>query len=103
MNNYPECNGFYHDDRSYKKPRVDQRPRGSIIRERSDERRTHVHDQLGGRVSVRDPVGGRIPADERLEQMANDRVKDDQPLRSDPERESQFMIILIGLSGVQRV
>jgi hypothetical protein len=101
--NYPECNGFYRDDRSYKKPRVDLRPQGPIIRERSDERRTPMHDQLGGRVSVCDPLGGRIPADERLEQMANDRIKDDQPLHSDPERESQFMIILIGLSGIQRV
>ena len=36
---------------------------------------------------LRDPAGGRIPADDRLEQMANDRVQDDQPLRRDPERE----------------
>ena len=85
--NCPECNGFYLDDRSYKKPRVDQRPRGPIIRERGDERRTPVHDWLGGWVSVHDwlggrtmlcdPAGGRIPADERLEQMANARVPDE--------------------------
>ena len=58
---------------------------------------TPVHDRLGGRASVhdrlwsrtmlRDPMGGRILADDRLEQMANDRVQDDQPLRRDPERE----------------
>ena len=34
-----------------------------------------------------DPVRGRIPADECLEQMANDRVPDDQPMRRDPKRE----------------
>ena len=36
---------------------------------------------------LRDPAGGWIPADERLERMANDRVPDDQPMRRDPERE----------------
>ena len=36
---------------------------------------------------LRDPAGGQIPADDRLEQMANDRVQDDQPLRRDLERE----------------
>ena len=34
-----------------------------------------------------DPAGGRIPADEQLEQMANDRVPDNQPMHRDPERE----------------
>ena len=34
VDNCPECNGFYHGDRSYKKPCFDQRPRGPIIRER---------------------------------------------------------------------
>ena len=57
VNNYPKCNGFYHDDRSYKKPRVDQRPQGLIIRERSDDRCIFVHDRLGGRVSVHDRLG----------------------------------------------
>src|SRR6185436_2811539 len=33
IDNCPECNGFYREDRSYKKPRFDQRPRGPIIRE----------------------------------------------------------------------
>ena len=97
VDNCLECNGFYREDQSYKKPRVDKRPRGLIIRERGDERCISVHDPLGGRVSVHDrlggrtmlcdPVRGRIPADERLEQMANDRVPDDQPMRRDPERE----------------
>jgi hypothetical protein len=31
--NCSEFNGFYREDRSYKRPRFDQRPRGSIIRE----------------------------------------------------------------------
>ena len=63
----------------------------------NDRQHTPVHDRLGGRVSVHDrlggwtmlhdPAGGRIPANDRLEQMSNDRLLDDQPLRRDPERE----------------
>ena len=34
-----------------------------------------------------DSRGGRIPAQNRLEQMADDRMPDDQPMRRDPERE----------------
>jgi len=52
--NCPECNGFYREDLSFKKPRFDQRPRGPIIRERNDDRCISVHDRLGGRVSVHD-------------------------------------------------
>ena len=58
-----------------------------IIRERGDERHTPAHDRLEGRTMLRDPAGGSIPADERLEKMANDRVQDDQPMRRDLERE----------------
>ena len=36
---------------------------------------------------LRDPAGRRVPAHDRLEQMAGDRVQDDQPMRRDPERE----------------
>ena len=46
-----------------------------------------VHDRLGGRVMLRDPSGGRVPAHDWLEQMADDRVSDDQPMRRDPEGE----------------
>jgi len=34
VDNCPECNGFYREDRSYKNPHFDQRPQGPIIRER---------------------------------------------------------------------
>ena len=34
-----------------------------------------------------DPAGRRVPAHDRLEQMADDRVQDDQPMRRDPECE----------------
>ena len=34
VDNCPECNNFYREDRSHKKPCFDQRPRGLIIRER---------------------------------------------------------------------
>ena len=36
---------------------------------------------------LRDPAGRRVPAHDRLEQMADDRVQDDQPMRRDSERE----------------
>ena len=45
------------------------------------------HDRLGGRTMLRYPVGRRVPAHDRLEQMADDRVQNDQPMRRDPERE----------------
>ena len=86
-NDCPECNGQI--SRSYKKPRHGDE---SYKREC-----TPVHDQLGKKVSVldrlegktmlRDPAGRRVPAHDRLEQMANDRVQDDQPMCRDPERE----------------
>ena len=60
----PECNG--QGSRSYERP---------------------VRDRLGGRSMLRDPARRRVPAHDRLEQMADDRVQDDQPMRRDPERE----------------
>ena len=81
VDNCSECNRFYREDRSHKKPRFDQKPRGPIIRERGDDRCISVHDRLGGRVSVhdrlgartmlRDPIGGKIFDGERVEQTAN--------------------------------
>ena len=97
VDNCPECNNFYHEDRSHKKQHFDQRPRGPIIRERGDDRRISVHDQLRGRVLVhdrlegrtmlRDPAGGRISADERVEENTDARVLDEYLHRRDPERE----------------
>ena len=52
-----------------------------------------MHDRLGGKTMLRDPSGGRIPAHDRLEQMADDMVPDDQPLRRDPEREPVHHLI----------
>ena len=82
-----ECNG--QGSRSYKKPRHGDE---SYRRERTSvhdrlEKRVSVHDRLGGRTMLRDPAGRRVPAHDRLEQMADDRVQDDQPMRRDPERE----------------
>jgi len=87
MDNCPECNGFYREDRSYKNPHFDQRPRGPIIREREvmiDASlymigwggRVSVHDWLGGRTMLCDPAGGRISADERVEWIADAQVLD---------------------------
>ena len=36
---------------------------------------------------LRDPVGRRVPVHDRLEQVADDIVQDDQPMRRDPEHE----------------
>ena len=38
-----------------------------------------------------DPAGRRVPVHDQLEQMADDRVQDDQPIRRDPEREPDRM------------
>ena len=36
---------------------------------------------------LRDLAGRRVPAHDQLEQMADDRVQDDQAMQKDPERE----------------
>ena len=66
VDNCPECNGFYREDRLHKKPRFDQRPRGPIIRERSNDRLISVHAWLEGRVSVHDRLGGRVLVHDRV-------------------------------------
>ena len=45
-----------------------------------------MHDRLGARTMLRDPAGGRISADERVER-ATAQVLDEYPHRRDPERE----------------
>ena len=50
-------------------------------------KRVSVHDRLGGRTMLRDPAGRRVSVHDRLEQVADDIVQDDQPMRRDPERE----------------
>ena len=45
-----------------------------------------MHDRLEGRTMLRDPAGGRICNDERVEQIAVGRVSDEYPHRRDPER-----------------
>ena len=46
-----------------------------------------MHDRLGDRTMLRDPAGGRISADERVEENTDARVLDEYPHRRDPERE----------------
>ena len=50
-------------------------------------KRVSVHDRLGGSTMLRDPAGRRVSVHDRLEQVADDRVQDDQPMRRDLERE----------------
>ena len=55
---------------------------------------------------LRDPAGRRVPAHDRLQQMADERVQDDQPMRRDPEREpdhtDQFQWCPGGLTRSQK-
>ena len=46
-----------------------------------------MHDRLGGRTMLRDLVGGRISADERVEQTADAQISDEYPHGRDPKRE----------------
>ena len=46
-----------------------------------------MHDRLGSRTKLRDPVGGRISADQRVERVADAQVSNEYPHRRDPERE----------------
>ena len=51
-------------------------------------KRVSIHDRLGDKTMLRDPAGRRVPIHDLLEQVADDRVQDDQPMRRDPKRES---------------
>ena len=57
-----------------------------------------MHDQLGGRTMLHDPIGGRISVDEQIEQAIVALVPDEYPHCRDPEREP-VMRTLIGLDG----
>ena len=46
-----------------------------------------MHDRLGGKTILCDPAGGRISADEWIEQTADAQVLDEYPHGRDPERE----------------
>jgi len=100
----PECNG--QGSRSYEKPRYEPyRRERTPVHDRLGKR-VSVHDRLGGRTMLRDPAGRRVPAHDRLEQMADERVQDDQPMRRDPEREpdhtDQFQWCPGGLTRSQK-
>jgi len=90
----PECNG--QGSRSYEKSHHEPYWR----------ERTPVHDRLGGRTMLRDPAGRRVPAHDRLEQMADERVQDDQPMRRDlehePDHTDQFQWCPGGLTRSQK-
>ena len=100
----PECNDFYCEDRSYKKPRFDQRPRGPIIRERGDDRRVSVHDRLGA-----EPCYMILQEEGFLQMSELNKLlllkfqMNTHTAEIQRERESLFMITLIGLDGAQEV
>ena len=61
-----------------------------------------MHDRLGGRTILHDPVGGRSFADERVEQTADAWVQMSTHIAG-IQGESLFMITLIGLDGALEV
>ena len=71
-------------------------------------KKVSVHDRLGGRTMLRDLAERRVPALDRLEQMADDTVQDDQPMGRDLECEphsdhtNQPQWCLGGLSSSQK-
>ena len=82
----PECNG--QGSRSYERSRHEPyRRERTPVHDRLGKR-VSVHDRLGGRTMLRDSIGRRVPVHDRLEQVADDRVQDDQLMRRDPEHES---------------
>ena len=112
VDNYLECNGFYREDRSHKKPRFDQRPRGPIVRERGDARCIPVHDRLGagfqcmigwgsGPCCVILQEKGFLPMS-RLNGLLLLKFQMNTHIAG-IRKESMFMITLIGLGGVQLV
>jgi len=102
VGNCPECNDFYREDQSHKKPHFDQRPRGPIIRERGDDRRISVHDRLGAKpcyVILREERF--LPMSKLSELLLLKFQMNTHTIEI--RRESLFMTILIGLDGAQEV
>ena len=81
----PECKS--QGNQSSERPRHEPYQRERTLVHDRIEKKVSMHDQLGDRSMLRDPAGRRVPAHDRLEQMADDRVQDDQPMRRDPEHE----------------
>jgi hypothetical protein len=50
-------------------------------------KKVSVHDRLGGKTMLRDLAERRVPTHDRLEQMADDTVQDNQPMGRDLEFE----------------
>jgi hypothetical protein len=84
--NCPECNGPFWGSQCFKRPCFDDRKRRPIIRDRRDyeEKRVPVHDRLGDKITVKDRM--RVSVHDRLEERANNRVPDEEPLCREPER-----------------
>jgi hypothetical protein len=78
--NYPECNGPREEHRSSKRQYLDGHGRQLIGRDRCEEKCVPIHDQLGCRVNIHD----------RLEDMANDRVPDEEPLNREIEHQRTY-------------
>ena len=85
----PECNG--QGIRSYERSRHEPYRRERTTVHDWLGKRVSVHDRVGGRTMLRDPAGRRVLAHDRLEQMADERAQDDQPMQRDPERKLDHM------------
>jgi len=110
VDNCPECNTFYCENWSFKKPRFDQRPRGPIIRERSNDRHISVHDRLGAGFQCM--IGwGAGPCYVILQEEGFLSMSESNKLllliflmsthTAKIPKECMFMTTLIGLDGVQ--
>jgi hypothetical protein len=86
VDNCPECNGPFRDSQCFKRPCFDNRKQRSIIRDKRDyeEKRVPVHDRLGSKVTVKDRM--RVSVHDQLEERANNRVPNEEPLCHEPER-----------------
>jgi hypothetical protein len=76
----------FQDSQCFKSPCFDDRKQKPMIKDRRDyeEKRIPVHDRLRGKVTVKDRI--RISVCYRLEERANNRVPDEEPLCREPER-----------------
>ena len=103
----PECNG--QGSRSYERLCHEPYRRERTPVHDRQRKKVSVHDRLVGRIMLHDPARRRVPAHDRLEQMADDRVQDDQPMTEwnmisrCEEIQNVSLFARINLNGVQEV
>jgi hypothetical protein len=96
--NCPECNGAYNNNNSSKRVCFDDRRPTTKDHSGFNNQRVSVHDRLGGKASVHDRLGGKASvhyrlggqvneeSNDRLEEMADSLVPDEDIMCRAPER-----------------